>query len=155
MNEEAPKEPEKKASAVSHVRGTDFTDRYANNVFMESSAWDLKIVFGSTDQSKGLNHVTQHTGISLAWPQVKLLIYFLRFQLIAHEARVGRIRMLPGIINPILATPPDDIKAFLGLKAGADDAEAYKKVLDLYEEFIAANPEVEIKEGNAPSSLTQ
>ncbi len=146
MNEETSKvktqETENKPAGVVHKRGENFLDRYANNVFFESSAWDLKLVFGSVDQSIAPNHVTQHTGMSLSWAQVKVLIFLLRFQLVAHEARLGRVRLPAGIINPIPATPPQDIKAFLGTPGGPGDVEAYKKVRQLYEEFIAINPEV-------------
>src|ERR1039458_2007984 len=125
MNEEASnaktQETEKKPAGVVHKRGENFIDRYANNVFFESSAWDLKLIFGSVDQSIAPNHVTQHTGMSLSWAQVKVLIFLLRFQLLSHEARLGRVRLPAGIVNPIPAIPPQDIKAFLGTTGGAGD----------------------------------
>ncbi|MGO9403751.1 MAG: hypothetical protein ACLPVW_09815 [Terriglobales bacterium] len=160
MNEEASKpktqEEQKKPAGVVHKRGEDFIDRYANNTFFESSAWDLKVIFGSVDQSIAPNHVTQHTGISLSWAQVKVLIFLLRFQMIAHEARLGKVRLPPGIINPIPAIPPADIKAFLGTHGGSGDIEAYKKARALYEEFIATNPEAApIEEQSDSKSSTQ
>jgi hypothetical protein len=158
MNEEALKtqtqQTENKPVVVGtvHKRGENFIERYANNTFFEGSAWDLKLIFGSLDQSLGPNHVTQHTAISLSWAQIKLLIFFLRFHLIAHEARMGRVQVPPGIITPLPAIPPQDVAAFMG---STDDVEAYKKARKLYEEFIAANPEaapVEKQGGSASST---
>jgi hypothetical protein len=124
---------------IEHKRGEDFIDRYANNVFFEGSIWDLKVVFGSLDQSIGPNYVTQHTGVSLSWTQVKLLAYLLRFQLVAHEARMGKVNVPKGIINAIPAEPPESIATFLG--TSSDDLAAYQKARKLYEEFVAENPE--------------
>lgn len=157
MNEEAVKpktqETEKKPVGTIHKHGENFIERYANNIFFEGSAWDLKLVFGNLDQSIGPNYISQHTAISLPWAQVKLLIYFLRFHLLAHEARMGRVHVLTGIVSPIPATPPLDVKAFLGT---TDDIETFKKARKLYEEFVADNPEaVPIEQQKDSKSSTQ
>jgi hypothetical protein len=107
------------ASSIVRTRTDDFIARYANYSHIESSLWDSKILFGQTDQVLG-NTVPIHSAVTLPWPQLKVLTYFLSLHLAAHENDNGRIKIPPGII-PLVA--PDAV---------------FRK---LYEQFIAANPE--------------
>lgn len=88
-------------------RAEDFVSRYANNIQFESSAFDLKVVFGLLDQSGAPKFekasVEQHTAISLSWIEVKLLIFFLQLHLDGYEAENGKVK-IP--INALPAEPP-------------------------------------------------
>lgn len=95
---------------LTYQRTEDFAEAYANNVYFESSAWDLKLVFGQLDQSEGKVKIAQHTAITLPWTQVKLLLYWLRGQIEAHELANGKIQMAPSIIPPELPPPTPEIK---------------------------------------------
>ncbi len=106
-------------------RSDDFISRYANNVYLESTLWDLKLIFGHTDLAAG-NLLLQDIAVVIPWPQVKVFCYFLTIHLGAHEADCGRIKIPAGIIPPP-ETAAEGIRAF---------------VQKFYEEFIAANPEV-------------
>jgi hypothetical protein len=89
-------------------RADDFISRYANNVQAESSAFDLKLIFGVLDQSAAargeigvLPTVEQHTSINISWPLVKLLIFWLRLHLAGYESENGKVRI------PAAALPPE------------------------------------------------
>jgi hypothetical protein len=112
------------AAEIVRQRSADFIERYANYAHLESSLWDSKILFGQTDQTLG-NTVPVHTALTLPWPQLKVLSYFLSVHLAAYEADNGRIKIPSGIVPP---APPNS--AFRGL----------------YEKFIATNPESAPKE---------
>jgi hypothetical protein len=78
----------------------EFYEAYANNVYFEASAWDLKLIFGQLDQSGGKVKIVQHSAITLPWTQVKLLSYWFRGQVEAHEHINGKIDMPPVILPP-------------------------------------------------------
>jgi len=123
-------------SVIDYRRTGDFLKRYANNVKFEPSVWDLNFVFGETDQQLGPMVVVQHTAMSLSWPQVKIVAYFLRAYLAAHEAQNGRIKIHPGIIPPVPEEIPEE----------TPDPVEFKKAVDAmlknYDEFVRENPEV-------------
>jgi hypothetical protein len=83
------------------VRDEDFVSLYSNNVQLEQSAWDLKLIFGQLDQSSGKAVVEQHTAMTIPWAQVKLLAYFLELQVGSYEAEYGTIRIHPSIRPPL------------------------------------------------------
>lgn len=96
----------------------DFVARYANNFQVESSPFDVKIVFGILDQS-GVTKVPpdfqpaveQHTSINLSWPEIKLLIYFLQLHLAGHERENGNVKVPAAALPPevpAIAPPPFD-----------------------------------------------
>jgi hypothetical protein len=117
----APDVPKK----IEYKRAADFSSKYSNNVFLEGTSWDMKLLFGEVDLHEGANTVVQHTAITLPWPTIKILTYFLQLHLIAHEAENGRITIPKGVIPAI-----------------PKDAEGQAKlVLSLYENFVKANPE--------------
>lgn len=88
-------------------RTVDFVSRYANNVQIEASAWDMKLIFGLLDQrpaAKEFNapaHVEQHTAINISWPEVKVLIFLMQLQLAGHEKENGKVKV------PVNAIPPE------------------------------------------------
>jgi hypothetical protein len=95
-------------------RDEDFIARYANNVQIESSGWDLKLVFGLLDQRDTANPmVEQHTSINLTWPEVKIGIYVLSLHLALHEMENGKVQIparglpleIPEVIPPEFDNP--------------------------------------------------
>jgi len=131
------KSPTQPPVALISQRAADFTFRYSNNVQYEPSIWDLKLTFGQTDQTTTPPTVIQHTAITLSWPEVKVLAYFLRSCLAGHEAQIGKIVMVPDTILPIPEEPPQTISP--------SQRAAWKNVFDamnkIYDEFMRENPE--------------
>jgi hypothetical protein len=89
------------APPVKFERTEDFVSEYANNVRFETTVHDLKMVFGQTDLNTGKEVIEQHTGITIPWSLVRLMIYFLRVNLDIHESQVGKAP-----IPPFQAPPP-------------------------------------------------
>jgi hypothetical protein len=129
-------EPTQFQSLIEYKKVDDFATAYANNVFMESSLWDLKLIFGQNDQGLGPNAVVQHTAITLPWAQVKVLKHFLEAHLIAHEIQNGRIHLLPNIVMPVPDEPPQGIP-----NAPSKMVEIHAALKSQYEAFAAENPE--------------
>jgi len=95
---------------LTYYRTEDFSEDYANNVYYEVSAWDLKLIFGQLDQSEGKVKIAQHTAITLPWAQVKLLSYWLKGQVEAFELSHGKIHMPDAIIPPKLQPLTDELR---------------------------------------------
>jgi hypothetical protein len=135
MDSHKKKTEAKQDSAIDFSRSSDFVSRYANNAYFESSLWDLKIVFGQNDQSVGLNAVVQHTAMTVPWPQLKVLLYFISSHLLVHELQNGRI-IIPTKVIPAVpdVLPPE-------LSDNPHGLEVHAAIRQLYENFISANPE--------------
>lgn len=87
----------------------EFVSRYANNVGIEVSVWDLKLLFGQLQQPPGqLGFVENHTAITIPWLQVKILSLYLQLNLILHEAWNGKIAV-PQSIMPHIQPPGEDV----------------------------------------------
>lgn len=113
------------------VRTSDFVSSYANSFILESSTWDLKLIFGQLDQSTTPNTVQQHLAVTLPWTQVKLLSYYLRVHLKAEEMQDGKIHIRPDV-RPNEPDPPTEEQA-----KDPSYMELYEFVKKLREEFIA------------------
>jgi hypothetical protein len=100
---------------------------------METSTWDMKLIFGELDQSLGPQLVVQHTAITIPWTYVKILGYLLQLHLVQHENTNGRVLVPKGIITPIPTGKPKELD-------NVSD-ENFAVARKLYEEFISANPE--------------
>lgn len=122
-------------SQITYQRADNFTDQYANNVYFETSLWDLKLIFGQLDQGLGQNFVVQHGSVTLPWAQVKVLSYFLQVNLTAHEIRNGRVVLPPGLIPAI---PKQVAKEFANDQKAV---EIHKVVSGMQKAFFAENPE--------------
>jgi hypothetical protein len=121
-------------------RSEDFLARYANNVILESNAWDLKLIFGELDQSETPPKIAQHTAITLPWSQVKILAYLLGIHLLGHENDFGRIQLPRDAVKPIPEQVPAEVSGTVR------NAEAVWAVLrKRYIDFIKENPEVSPK----------
>jgi hypothetical protein len=95
---------------LTYERTEDFSDLYANNIFYETSSWDLKLIFGQLDQSEGKAKVAQHTAIAVPWPMVKLMVYWLRGQIEAHELVNGKIHVPPPLIPSPLPPLTEELR---------------------------------------------
>jgi hypothetical protein len=124
-------------SGIELSRVEDFSEAYANNVQLEPSLWDLKLVFGQNDQQVGPNAVVQHTAMTLPWAQVKVLIYALRLALIDQESRSGRVQLKRGLIAEFPEQMPKAVR-----DSGEVSDETWKALRKLYEDLAAANPEI-------------
>lgn len=99
------------APQITAERSDDFSEAYANNILYEASAWDLKLIFGQLDQRDTAHpKVELHTAITIPWPLVRLMIYWLRGQVEAHELANGRIQVPKGVIPPELPPMTDEIR---------------------------------------------
>lgn len=119
-------------TALDYKRSEGFTDYYANNAQYQTSAWDLRIIFGQLDQTLGPNTIVQQGSITVSWPTAKTLLFFLQLQVTGHELEAGRIAIPPNIIPEIPATPPENLVV---------SHENWRILRKVYEDFMAANPE--------------
>jgi hypothetical protein len=78
---------------------------YANNVYFESSAWDLKIIFGQIDQSTGTVTVKQKVAVTIPWTQAKLTLFWLRVQVELIERQSGKIAIRNDLVPPEWPAP--------------------------------------------------
>jgi hypothetical protein len=118
---------------LKYERADHFISEYANNFYLESSAWDLKIIFGQLDQSSTPNVIKQNVAVTLPWAQAKLLLYYLRLHLAAEEVADGKIHIRPDLIPPEVSPPtPDEVKNDPKLKS------LFEVVKKLRAEFIAS-----------------
>jgi hypothetical protein len=96
------------APSLRFVREEDFESLYANNVQLEVSVWDLKLIFGELDQRTDPATINQHTSVSIPWIQVKLLSYLLQANMALYENRNGPIRIPPEVVPPAPQTVFDE-----------------------------------------------
>ena len=93
----------------SNVQGNTFENLesdYANNIALEQTAWDLKLIFG--EYSNRVQGVEYHTSITIPWAQAKLLLYFLKVNIEAYEADHGKIYIPPASYPPTSSTIQSD-----------------------------------------------
>jgi hypothetical protein len=88
-------------------RGPNFVSTYANNIQVESSAIDCKLVFGELDRFSIPPGVKQHTAVTMTWAETKLAMYYLRINLAIYEAEHGNVQIPEGLIPPIFTLSDD------------------------------------------------
>jgi hypothetical protein len=115
-------------STTGIVRTNDFVDRYANNVSLESSVWDLKILFGTLDQTTSPDSVRHHTAMHITWAQAKLMMFFLQATIMFHEAASGKIKIPEGAMPPAV-DPAAPIWSFPDSKDMIDKLEKLRSEL--------------------------
>jgi len=86
-------------TSVKFGRAEEFASMYANHTQYETSVWDLKLIFGQTDQTRGPQFVEQHTAMSVSWIQAKLLAYYITVNLVIHQSQNGNIQV-PAVVIP-------------------------------------------------------
>ena len=115
-------------------RVEDFTSLYANNVRFESSAWDLKMLFGELDQSGGAeaSSIELHTAMTVSWPTAKIMAYFLTANCLSHQLQNGPIAV-PGSALPPRPDPADPAWSAL-------DKNLVNYLAWIYDQFFGTNP---------------
>jgi hypothetical protein len=83
--------------------GVEITADYANTTMFEPTIWDLKLIFG--EWSGRSNSVEYHTSITVPWAQAKLIMYYLRANIAAHEIINGKIRIRQEVVPPEWTAP--------------------------------------------------
>jgi hypothetical protein len=127
------KEADAPSTQLERKRIDEFAVKYANNVYVASSAWDVQLLCGQLDQGV----ILDHTAVTIPWAQAKILHYILEMQLIGHEAEMGRIQLFPGAIKTVHPQVPQFAK-----DGYPNPEETWGRIRKLYEDFAAANPEV-------------
>ncbi len=92
--------PTAAAPVPPQVRDEEFFSGYANSIRFEPTVYDLKLVFGETDNSTGTEITRQHTAITIPWALVKVGLYFLQVNLEIHELVNGKVTVPPNQIPP-------------------------------------------------------
>ena len=113
----------------------DFYIDYANNVYLEGSVWDMKLIFGQLDQSGTLAKVEQRGSVTLPWTQAKILTYLLCLHLTGYEMANGKIHIPPAIMPPEPTQPTEEAQ-----KNDPSVKAFFERMMWLREQFFGANP---------------
>ena len=110
-----------------------FTSNYANNIQVESNAFDLKLIFGILDhRNPSKAAVDQFSSVNISWPEVKLLIYLMQLHLATYELENGKVKIPAGALPPeIPSTPPPEI-------SNPQFRAAFELIRKMRAEFIAS-----------------
>jgi hypothetical protein len=109
----------------------DFAAVYANNVNFETTAFDLKILFGELNQSFEPLTVDQHTSVTMSWMEAKLLKHFLDIQLAVFEMTSGKIAIPEAILPPEPPRPTEEDS-----KTEPKSQMIYDTIMKLRKDFI-------------------
>jgi hypothetical protein len=101
-----PTPPKDVQSGLTLVRTPDFQSLYANNVHIETSAWDATLVLGQFD---GKDTVKQRASVTMAWAEAKAVCDILMTNIAFYEAFNGRIKMPKGLTPR--QVPPEETDA--------------------------------------------
>lgn len=99
----------KTAEQVGFQRVEDFVERYANHAYYLPTAWDLTVIFGELQRDSNkpstpeYTVVEQHTSITISWPEVKMMSFYLQIQILAHELDDGTINIPTRVLPPELS----------------------------------------------------
>jgi hypothetical protein len=105
---------------------------YANNSRFETSVWDLKILFGQLEQHSGSAVIDWHTAVTIPWMHAKVLIYFMRVNMVFHElGPSGTIKVHPNVKPPKPVPPSEQEK-----KDTPGAEEIYKAITKLHAEMF-------------------
>src|SRR5947209_3435932 len=72
------------------VHTEDFVSVYANSVFTDATAWDIKLTFGQFDEIDGVSATKQQVSVTMPFGAAKVMMYWIEASLIAHEVEIGR-----------------------------------------------------------------
>jgi hypothetical protein len=118
-------------------RSEDFASLYANNIRLEPSVWDLKLIFGLLDLSTpGEVTVEQHSAISMAWSEAKVMTFYLLVHLTAHQADNGPIQV------PFPVIPPRPSSSDPTITGGLPARKAVEYMAWIHEQLFGTNPYV-------------
>jgi hypothetical protein len=105
----------------------DLSVEYANNVLLEPTIWDLKVLFG--EYTNRAQKVEWHTSMTMPWATAKLLMYFLQVHIAIYETHMQKIKIPHAAIPtaPAAPTPEQNDEAAKVL---------FEKVRLLHEQFV-------------------
>ena len=127
MPDEKPHEPIKK---IKYKRAEDFVSAYSNNIFYETSVFDIKLTFGELFQPPEEEpFIEQHTSIAMSWLEAKVAALFFAVNVASHEKKFGIMPIPDGILPPFFQKSAEEGKLSL------------TKLLDLIEERPVPQPE--------------
>ena len=106
MAEESAAEP-----SVIVRREDDFFKYYANSVTAESTAWDLKLVFGQFDSVDNQQFNSQKLSVTMSFGLARLMVFWIESQIIAHEIETGtKVRLRDNVLPPALPPLPPEMQ---------------------------------------------
>jgi hypothetical protein len=100
------------AEPIGFERVQEYVERYANHAHFLPTAWDLTMIFGELQRDPNkpstpdLTVVEQHTSITVSWPEIKMMNFYLQIQILAHEIDDGKIYVPKRVLPPEL--PPEE-----------------------------------------------
>jgi len=83
------------ADITSTITSDEINTDYANNIAIQSTVWDLKIVFG--EYSNTLNSVDWHTSMTMPYATAKLLAYYLQINVEPYDIYNGELHYQQGV----------------------------------------------------------
>ncbi len=111
----------------------DFFSEYANNAYLQGSAWDLTIVFGQLNQKFEPAVADWFGQVTMPWAQAKILSYILRMHIIAHELQNGKISIPKSVLPQGIPDPtPEEIQR------DPMAPEVVKKLQEIHAELVAS-----------------
>ena len=87
------KKPDSSEISPRFSKSSDFRSVYINNIQVEASAVDFRLVMGEASNEGSTIHVEQKISIVLSPLEVKLLINMLTSNMATYEQRIGPIRV--------------------------------------------------------------
>jgi hypothetical protein len=83
------------------VQSTDFASVYANFTKFENTPWDHKISFGEIiEQNPEGGTVEYHTAVTMSWPSVKVMAFYLALNIAFYEHEHGAIQIPKATLQP-------------------------------------------------------
>jgi hypothetical protein len=82
-------------------QSTDFAMVYANSADFATLPWDLTVIFGQVVSADPNNpYVEQRVAVTLSPQTAKMVLDFLRRNVVAYEQQYGEIRFAPSSEQP-------------------------------------------------------
>lgn len=113
------------------TKSPDFYEDYANNVYLESSVWDMKLIFGQLDQRTVPPKVEQRSAVTLPWSQAKIFAYLLCAHIAGYEMLNGTINIPPAVMPPPLPVPTEEMK-----KSDPNAQALFDRIMWIREQFF-------------------
>lgn len=135
MTEESKNIPSPNPLMKEAYKSPDFYVDYANNVFLEGSVWDMKLIFGQLDQRTIPARVEQHGSVTLPWSQAKVFAYLLCVHLAGNEMQNGTINVPQSVLPPLPTPPTEEAK-----KAQPNLQTFFERIMWIREQFFGPTP---------------
>jgi len=114
------------------VQSKDFLSLYANNVFFETTAFDLKMTVGEVMRTSKAPYIEQRASVTMSWLEAKLAGIFFLVNIMIHEQSYGTIPIPRPVLPPFIGeeqagAPIDTIIASITAQVAADVANAVRE----------------------------